>query len=131
MRALKICVLSSEIMPYAKTGGLADVAGALIRNLKLAGQDVRGFMPLYPVVRRKHTELKTVSGLQQIPMSIGATQYAFSVYTAKFGGTDIPIYFIDCPAMFDRPVLYTTDPDEHKRFLMYTRAVLDSCRRLG
>ena len=118
-------------MPYAKTGGLADVAGALIRNLRLAGHEVRGFMPLYPGVRLKHAELQPVLGLQQIHLSIGASEYAFSVHTASFAGTDIPMYFIDCPALFDRPALYTTDPDEHKRFLLFTRAVLESCRRSG
>jgi len=131
MSPLQICVLSSEIVPYAKTGGLADVAGALMRSLRLAGHLVRGFMPLYSIVRREHTSLRPLSGLQEIPLSVGTTEYAFSVYTTSFAGTDIPLYFIDCPAMFDRPVLYTTDPDEHKRFLLFTRAVLDSCRRLG
>jgi starch synthase len=131
MPALQICVLSSEVMPYAKTGGLADVAGALIRNLRLAGHEVRGFMPLYPAVRLKHAELQPVLGLQQIHLSIGASEYAFSVHTASLAGTDIPMYFIDCPALFDRPALYTTDPDEHKRFLLFTRAVLESCRRSG
>ncbi len=40
------------------------------------------------------------------------------------------MYFVDCPALFDRSSLYTTDPDEHRRFLLFTRAALDSCRRL-
>jgi len=131
MPALQLCVLSSEIMPYAKAGGLADVAGALIRNLRLIGHDVRGFMPLYPVVRPKHAELQPVLGLQQIALRIGASEYAFSLHTASFPGTDIPMYFIDCPAMYDRPAFYTNDPDEHRRFLLFTRAVLESCRRLG
>ena len=52
MAALKLCILSSEILPYAKTGGLADVAGALVRNLRALGHEVRAFMPLYPAVRR-------------------------------------------------------------------------------
>jgi starch synthase len=131
MAALQLCVLSSEIMPYAKTGGLADVAGALIRNLRLIGHEVRGFMPLYPGVRSKHAELRPVAELQQVRMSVATTEYAFSVHTANFAGTDIPMYFIDCPALYDRPVLYTVDPDEHRRFLLFTRAVLESCRRLG
>jgi starch synthase len=131
MSALQVCVLSSEIMPYAKTGGLADVAGALIRSLRLVGHDVRGFMPLYPVVRSQHADLQPISGLTQIPLSIGTTDYSFSVCGAKFVGTDIPMYFIDCPALYDRPSLYTNDPDEHRRFLLFTRATLESCRRMG
>jgi starch synthase len=131
MSALKLCVLSSEILPYAKTGGLADVAGALVQNLRLLGHQVQAFMPLYSAVRAAHPELQPVPGVQQIPMTIGNTEYRFSLQTASFPGTDIAMYFIDCPALYERAGLYTTDPDEHRRFLLFIRATLESCRRLG
>ncbi len=131
MSALKLCVLSSEILPYAKTGGLADVAGALVQNLRLLGHHVYAFMPLYSAVRAAHPELQPVLGGQQVPMAIGNTEYRFSLQTASFPGTDIAMYFIDCPALYGRAGFYTTDPDEHRRFLLLTRATLESCRRLG
>jgi starch synthase len=131
MSVLKLCVLSSEILPYAKTGGLADVAGALIPNLRLLGHHVYAFMPLYTAVRTAHPELQPVLGVQHIPIGIGGTEYRFSLQTASFPGTDIAIYFIECPALYDRSGFYTTDPDEHRRFLLFTRAALESCRRLG
>jgi starch synthase len=131
MSALKLCVLSSEILPYAKTGGLADVAGALVQNLRLLGHQVHAFMPLFSAVRAAHPELQPVLGLQQIPMAIGNTGYRFSLLSASFPGTDIAMYFVDCPALYDRAGLYTTDPDEHRRFLLFIRATLESCRRLG
>jgi starch synthase len=130
MSALKVCVLSSEFLPYAKTGGLADVAGALLRNLRLLGHEVMGFMPLYSAVRAAHPELQPVLGVQHIPLAMAGTEYRFSLLTASFPGTDIAMYFIDCPVLFDRPGFYTVDPDEHRRFLVFTRAALDSCRRL-
>jgi starch synthase len=64
MSPLKLCLLSSEIVPYAKTGGLADVAGALLHNLRAVGHDVRGFMPLYAAVKKKYPELAPVSAVQ-------------------------------------------------------------------
>ncbi len=131
MSALKLCVLSSEILPYAKTGGLADVAGALVQNLRLLGHDVYAFMPLYSAVRAAHPELQPVLGVQRVPLSIGDVQYRFSLQSASFPGTDIAMYFIDCPAVYDRPAYYTNDPDEHRRFLLFTRATLESCRRLA
>jgi starch synthase len=131
MAALKLCILSSEIVPYAKTGGLADVAGALVRNLGAIGHTVRGFMPLYPVVRGNHPSLKPVRGVQRVALPIGDTDYWFSLLTANYPNSDVPMYFIDCPALFDRGGLYTTEPDEHRRFLLFTRATLESCRRLG
>jgi starch synthase len=126
---LKLCILSSEFSPYAKTGGLADVAGALVRQLRALGHEVCAFMPLYPVVRRNHSGLQPVEGLQQVALTIG-TEYKYSVRRARFYGTDAVMYFVDCPALFDRTSLYTNDPDEHRRFLLFTRAALDSCRRL-
>ena len=131
MSALKLCVLSSEILPYAKTGGLADVTGALVQNLRRLGHDVLAFMPLYSAVRTAHPELQPVLGVQQIPLAIGDREYRFSLQTASFPGTDIAMYFVDCPELYDRASFYTFDPDEHRRFLLFTRASLESCRRLG
>jgi starch synthase len=131
MTPLKLCLLSSEIVPYAKTGGLADVAGALARNLGAMGHTVRAFMPLYGIVRASHPSLKPVRGVQNVTLIIGDTEYRFSLKTGSYPDSDIPMYFVDCPALFDRAALYTTDPDEHRRFLLYTRATLESCRRLG
>lgn len=130
MSPLKLCLVSAEIVPYAKTGGLADVAGALLHNLRAVGHDVRAFMPLYTTVARKHRDLTPVAGVQRVPLSLGTTEYRFSLQTAHYPDTDIPVYFVDCPAMYDRDSLYTVDADEHRRFLMLTRAVLESCRRL-
>src|SRR5580698_5763412 len=114
MAALKLCVLSSEIVPYAKTGGLADVAGALVRNLSAIGHNVRAFMPLYAIVRRNFPDLQPVPGVQRVAQTIGDTDYWFSLQTAIFPGSTAPVYFVDCPTLFDRPNLYTTDPDEHR-----------------
>jgi starch synthase len=128
---LKLCILSSEIKPYAKTGGLADVAGALLQELKELGHDVRGFMPLYASVRRAHSELLPVPGLENMRISIGPARYSYSVHSARFPGTEIPMFFIDCPEMFDRAAFYTFDADEHRRFLLFTRAAIESCLYLG
>ena len=131
MTPLKLCLLSSEIVPYAKTGGLADVAGALVHNLGAIGHTVRAFMPLYGVVRANYPSFRPVPGAQQVALIIGDTEYRFSLQSANYPDSDIPVYFIDCPALFDRGSLYTGDPDEHRRFLLFTRAALESCRRLG
>ena len=131
MSALKLCLLSSEILPYAKTGGLADVAGALVKNLRALGHEVHAFMPLYPAVRAAHAELRPVPRVQQIPIQIGGTEFRFSVQTAGSRDTDLAMFFIDCPVLYDRPDLYTTGADEHRRFLLFTRATLETCRRLG
>jgi starch synthase len=131
MTPLKVCVLSSEIMPFAKTGGLADVTGALVRELAHLGHEIRAFMPLYAAVRRTHADTQPVLGLQDMGVTIGSRVYVFSVRAANAPDMGSATYFIDCPELFDRPSLYTTDPDEHRRFLLFTRAVIESCLRLG
>jgi len=131
MSALQLCVLTSEMMPYAKTGGLADVTGALVGELGKLGHDVRAFMPLYASVRSGHTSFRPVAAVQAVAMSIGETIYEFSLQQARLPDPDVLVYFVDCPAMFDRAALYTTDPDEHRRFLLFTRAVIESCHRIG
>ena len=127
MAALKLCILSSEIMPYAKTGGLADVAGALCAELAGRGHDVRAFMPLYGGLRAGPWNLQPVAAVQGAGFAMGAERYEFSLQTTQFPGTSQPVYFVDCPQMFERGALYTNDPDEYRRFLLYTRAVLESC----
>jgi starch synthase len=127
---LKLCILSSEFVPYAKTGGLADVSGALIANLAAVGHSVCAFMPLYRSVRRDFPGLAPVPDVQRVAVSIGDTEYWFSLLTARYPGTGAAMYFVDCPALFDRDSLYTNDPDEHRRFLLLTRAAIEGCRRL-
>jgi len=131
MERLKLCLLSSEIVPYAKTGGLADVAGALLPELKRLGHDVSAFMPLYAAVRRSRPDLLPVDGLQDVNLRIASTTYVFSLWRALFPGTDIPVYFVDCPSLFERASLYTFDPDEHRRFLLFTRAAIECTVRMG
>jgi starch synthase len=130
MSPLKPCLLSSEIVPFAKTGGLADVAGALLKELKRAGHDARAFMPLYAPIRRAQPDLEPLSGLKDLRMTIGGTVYSYSLRMACIPDTQIPVYFVDCPALFDRPSLYTADPDEHRRFLLFTRAAIECCEPL-
>ncbi len=119
------------MMPFAKTGGLADVVGALVREFARLGHEIRAFMPLYAAVRRANPGTQPVLGLQNVGVTIDGRAYAFSVRTALVPGTEITAYFIDCAELFDRPTIYTRDPDEHRRFLLFTRAVVESCLRLG
>jgi starch synthase len=127
---LSVCLLASEVAPLSKTGGLADVTAALAKHLHGAGHDVRLFSPLYAAVDRSRFPPRPIAGLREIPLAVGPHHYVFSVLEATLPGTTARVHLIDCPALYDRPTLYTTDPDEHLRFLAFTRAVLASCRRM-
>jgi starch synthase len=123
-------MLSSEIVPFAKTGGLADVVGALFSEFAARGVEVSAFMPLYASVRAAGIALTPVAAVQAVAVQIGESRYEFSLQSARYPGTERDVYFIDCPTLYDRAGLYTNDPDEHRRFLLFTRAALESCELL-
>lgn len=128
---MKIWFLASEVVPFAKTGGLADVAGSLGRYLGQAGHDVRLFMPLHRVVREGGWELEPHPGLQDVPCQLGMRQVHVSVSTARLPGSDVPVHFLRAPEFFDREALYGNAPDEHLRFGLFSRAALVVCQWLG
>jgi starch synthase len=130
MPPLTVCLLTSEMMPFAKTGGLADVAGALAQELTQLGMEVRPFMPLYGNVLQGPWKFEPVPEVQGVGIELGATTVEFSLLTSGIPGSMARAWFIDCPQFFGRASLYTNEPDEHRRFLFFTRAVIESCQRL-
>jgi starch synthase len=126
---LAICLLASEVEPLSKTGGLADVAGALGKYLHNAGHDVRIFTPRYASIDARALGAEPVPNLSQVPIAVGPQPFVFSVLRGRLPG-GAPIYLIECPALYARATLYTADPDEHVRFLAFTRAALISCQRM-
>jgi starch synthase len=128
---LRICFAAAELAPLAKAGGLADVTAALVKYLHAAGHDVRLFMPAYSHMQREGLEIYPVDFLQNVPLQLGAYAYEFSVLTAKVPGTQAFVYLIDCPACYDRGVIYSLDPDEHRRFLVLTHAAFMCCQRMA
>ena len=129
--ALNVCMISSEVAPLSKTGGLADVSGALTKYLHAAGHDVRLFTPLYSLIDRSKLNLREVEFLQDVGLELGPHRYRYSVFAAQLPGSTATIYLIDCPVLYSRPTLYTTDVDEHLRFLVLTRAAFECCQRMS
>ena len=128
---LSICAIASEVVPLAKTGGLADVASALSRQLTAGGHDVRLFVPFYSQIRRDRLQATRVESLQGLAIITGSHEYRVDVWKAKLPGSSTPVYLVESDALFARTRLYTGDPDEHRRFLVLTRAALECCRRMN
>lgn len=128
--SLSIALLASEVTPLFKTGGLADVVGALAEGLHTAGHDTRVFAPLYASIDRERFTPRRLEALSDIALTVGPHRYSFSVAQVQLPGSGVPMYLIDCPALYARPTLYTADPDEHIRFLAFTRAALTACAQL-
>jgi starch synthase len=127
---MRICFVASEVAPLAKTGGLADVAGALPRHLHDQGHDIRVVMPLYSSIGTAALEMLPIEGAQNVALRLGAHLYSYSLFETRLPGSAVPLYLVHCPAVYDRPTIYTIGPDEHLRFLVLQRAALDACQRL-
>jgi len=109
MRKLKVLLASSEVVPFAKTGGLADVAGSLPLALELLDVDVRIILPKYASVKMEGSEATI--------------------------GNNIKVYLVENGAYFKRPELYGDKFGDYKdnleRFAFFSREIIERCKREG
>jgi len=133
MNKLNILIAASEVVPFAKTGGLADVVGALPKALRALGHDVRVVMPRYYGVDREKYLLTPMEGSLGVPMGTLGEMWC-SVYEGKLPNSDVPIYFIDHEAFFGRAGLYEEGgfgySDNDIRFIFFSRAVMQLSKKL-
>jgi starch synthase len=128
---LRICFVSAETTPFAKTGGLGDVSAALPRTLHRLGHDVRPFLPFYSRIDRNRHRILPVEFLQGLEIRLGGRGYRYGVYVTEMPRSSLPLYLVHCPALYDRPELYGSGPDEALRFAFLTRAAIECCQRMG
>jgi starch synthase len=122
---MKVLIVSSEAIPYCKTGGLADVAGSLLKELRQRGVEVRLMIPLYNKFIEGHELMKT--GIT-VKVKVKEKTYAGSVYQHN------ATYFIGCNKLFDRDGMYGDEKGDYAdnalRFSFFCRAVIQTCREL-
>jgi starch synthase len=132
MEQLKVLFVSPEVVPFAKTGGLADVAGSLPKALKKLGCDVRVVMPLYHLVRQGKFPLKKV--LENLPIPLGNRLIPADIYQGEVE-EDLPIYLIERDEFYDRINLYGTPKgdyfDNDQRFVYFSQGTLALAQTLG
>ena len=127
---LRICLVSSEIAPLAKTGGLADVTAALGNYLHEAGHDVRVLVPGYARIRQSGLDIEPVAAMSGMAIRIDSQEVPFAIDRAVLPGTGMPFYLLRCPHYFDRDSIYTQDDDEYQRFVLLSRGALEMCQRM-
>ena len=127
---MHIAFVASECVPFSKTGGLADVVGALPRALAAAGHQISVFTPRYRLTRIP--EEKPVVQSITVPFD---DRYRFCSVVEGRGYPGVRFFFIDYPPFFDRDGLYGTSsgdfPDNAERFALFCRAVLETTKILG
>jgi starch synthase len=116
---MNMLFVAAEVAPLIKTGGLADVAGALPPALRQLGHDARIVMPLYKQVREGKAPQHGPIAASFLP--IGERQEELRVWTTALG--DTPVYLLDIPAAFNRASIYG-DSDDDRRFILFNRGIL-------
>ena len=121
---MKVLFIASEVAPFAKTGGLADVTGSLPKELKRLGHDVRIILPFYREVAQGPFDIR--KGVASISVQLGSSVQQCSVHQGSLDG--IIVYFLEHDPFFDRDYLYGTPtgdyPDNAERFALFCRGVL-------
>ena len=127
---MHIAFAASECVPFSKTGGLADVVGALPRALAALGHQVSVYVPRYR--QTKLADPQTVVRSINIPFD---DKYRFCSVVTAGATSGVRYYFVDYPPYFDREALYGTPagdyPDNAERFALFSRAVLEASKVLG
>ena len=129
---LKVMMVSSELVPFAKAGGLADMVGALTAALAEIGHDVRVVLPRYYGI--DIGRLRRIG--QPLSVPLGGGEEWCAVYEGRFPGAACPVYLLDHEELYGRDGIYGTriEPsfgDNLRRFALLSRGALQLCRALG
>ena len=127
---MNISFAASECVPFSKTGGLADVVGALPRALASLGHQVSVYIPRYR--QTKLIDPQTVVRSITIPFD---DKYRFCSVVSAGASNGVHFYFVEYPPYFDRDALYGgvagDYPDNAERFALFSRAVIEASKILG
>jgi starch synthase len=124
---LKVLLVAVEVVPFAKTGGLADVAGSLPKAMRALGHDIRIAMPRYGRIRPERFNLTSALDAFPVPMDDRAEPVSL-LQTTLDGG--VPVYMVENARYFDRDGIYMY-PDDAERFILFCRGTLEAMKRLG
>jgi len=128
---MRIMQASGECFPYSKTGGLADMVGALAKALAAKGNAVQLVTPLYRGIREKYPEIKPLEW--DLDLHLGDRMVTGKVYFLE-PAKNLTIYFIDQPEFFDRAGIYGEKSEDYadnaERYLFFSKAVVNLARYL-
>jgi starch synthase len=122
---MRVLLASSEVYPYSKTGGLADMVSSLGKTLARAGHHVGIVTPLYAGIRERAGRLQALPLAVEVPL--GAQKVGAKIWSAE-PAAGLTIYFVDQPGFYDRPGIYqdnhaTDYPDNAERFVFFSKVV--------
>lgn len=126
---MKILLASSEVHPFSKTGGLADMVGAMGKSLAQSGHEVSMVTPLYRGIQKKLPQLRREDYVLDIPMGAERVQGELWSFSPE---PNLTIFFVGQPGYYDRPSLYQEGgvdyPDNAARFIFFAKCVAHIAR---
>lgn len=129
---MNILMVASEAIPFAKTGGLADVVGALPVELARLGHQVTVMIPAYRHAKTSGQQLEQTNVQLDIP--IGNKIVSGTLLRSELPNSNVAVYLVEQDEYFDRPELYRQDGTDYRdnceRFVFFSRAVMESIRLL-
>src|SRR5262249_52761690 len=127
---VQILVATSEAVPFAKTGGLADVCGALPVEVARQGHDVAVILPAHRQAKQAGLPIEDTGVTLDIP--IGSKSVAGRILRSHLPGSRVPVYLVHNDEYYDRDALYGVNSKDYKdnaeRFVFFDRAVLEAIR---
>ena len=137
-RPVNVLFVSSEVEPFAKTGGLADVSGALPLAIRKLGQEIRIITPRYGMGDEGNSKSSENLALRDLRVPVGEKTYLASVTTAAIGDTNASVlaYLVENQILFGRRGLYVDPetrqdyPDNDERFIFFNRCVMEVLKHL-
>jgi starch synthase len=130
---MRVWIVTSEVAPFSKSGGLGDVCGSLPRALRALGADVSVVAPLYRSVRTAGIPLHSAGVRIYVP--VGHRDVPVDVERTHLPESDVPVYFLRMDYFYDRPHLYGPPGGEYHdncdRFVLLCRGALELIRALG
>lgn len=136
-KELNLVLVTTEVVPFSKVGGLADVMGALPDELEKLGVSASIFTPLYSSIDRSRFGVKPVSGLKALEVRVAGMVERFRLHTCLKPGTRVSVYFIDNDRFYARKGIYTVPEtgkafsDEDERTIFFNRACVASIKALN
>lgn len=131
-----VLYLSSEVDPFVKVGGLADVASALPRALKEKEHDIRVLLPKYKVIKDRKYNLREVIRLRDINVPLGDEVITVSVKSGFLPDSKVQAYFLEYKPFYDRPDIYVNPKtgegweDNALRFALFSRTAFEMLKVL-
>lgn len=132
---MNILMVSAEMAPFAKVGGLADVVAALSAAMASRKHDVRVVMPLYGHLDRTREKIRPLAKLPPLALRVGQQMHDIRFFLRGSANAAVKVYLVECPSLFDRAGVYTDErgkvfPDTLARAVLHGQAALILARLL-